>query len=91
MESECLDLDWLFDGDSLSSMRVNQLTYTEPEVVRRVYLLAEAVARLLEAAGIFYWTSGGTTLGIVRLVIGTPKWIQEFVENNFYFLDRSVK
>ena len=68
MDPECLGLDRLFDSeDGGYYMRVNELTYTDPEVVGRVYLLARAVNRLLEQAGIFYWTSGGTTLGIVRL------------------------
>ncbi len=66
MEPECLGLDWLFDGSGAECMRVNPLTYTEREVVGRVYSLARAVGRLLDQADIFYWTSGGTTLGIVR-------------------------
>ncbi len=74
MDGECLGLDWLFQRDDESAgggggwyMRVNSLTYTDPQVVRRVYGLALAVDRLLQQADIFYWTTGGTTLGIVRL------------------------
>ena len=33
---------------------------------RRVYSLGRKVGRLLSGEGVFYWTSGGTTLGIVR-------------------------
>ena len=66
MDAECLGLDWLFERDESCYMRVNPLAYTDQVVVRRVYSLALALDRLLEAAAIFYWTSGGTTLGILR-------------------------
>jgi hypothetical protein len=69
MDPECLGLDRLFESGEDGAgyyMRVNLLTYTEPQVVARVYALASAVSQLLEKAGVFYWTSGGTTLGIVR-------------------------
>ena len=60
--------EWLFDDDHPDSyfMPVNTLTYTEPHVVRRVYALGRVIARILREAGLCYWTSGGTTLGIVR-------------------------
>ncbi len=48
------------------SMPVNQLQYTCPETVRRVYALARSLSRILREAGLRYWTSGGTTLGILR-------------------------
>ncbi len=47
-------------------MPVNRLSYTDSQTVRRVYDLARVLARLFEAAGLRYWTSGGTTLGILR-------------------------
>lgn len=59
---------WLWDDDDPGSysMPVNRLSYTSGETVRRVYALARGLARVLEAAGLRYWTSGGTTLGILR-------------------------
>ena len=58
----------MLDDDHPGSyfMRFNTLRYTEPAVVRRVYQLARAVAAVLETAGLTYWTTGGTTLGLVR-------------------------
>jgi hypothetical protein len=47
-------------------MPVNQLQYTCAETVRRVYALARSLSRILREAGLRYWTSGGTTLGILR-------------------------
>ncbi len=47
-------------------MPVNQLQYTCAETVRRVYALARSLSRILGVAGLRYWTSGGTTLGILR-------------------------
>lgn len=70
MSSDDEDLfpDWLFDSGQPESyfMPLNALTYTEPEVVRRVYALGRTVSSVFRAAGLTYWTSGGTTLGIVR-------------------------
>ena len=62
------DLDWLFDDDHPDSyfMPVNSLKLTEARVVRRVYQLARTVARVFREAALTYWSSGGTTLGIVR-------------------------
>ena len=34
------------------------------------YQLGRVLARVLEEAGVNYWTSGGTTLGIVRYQAG---------------------
>ena len=67
-EDGALVPEWMFDDDHPGSyfMRVNTLRYTEPAVVRRVYQLARAVAAVLETAGLTYWTTGGTTLGLVR-------------------------
>lgn len=47
-------------------MPVNRLVYTDGETVRRVYRLAASLAAILQAARLRYWTSGGTTLGILR-------------------------
>ena len=59
--------DWMFDTDSDSYfMPLNELTFTEPEVVRRVYALGRTISSVLKEAGLTYWSSGGTTLGIVR-------------------------
>ena len=62
------DLDWLFDDDHPDSyfMPVNSLKLTEARVVRRVYQLARTVAQVFREAALTYWSSGGTTLGIVR-------------------------
>jgi len=59
---------WLFDNDDPKSfvVPVNPLTYTDPTTVRRVYSLARRIADCFSRFGLFYWTSGGTTLGIVR-------------------------
>ena len=62
------DLDWLFDDDHPESyfMPVNSLQFTEARVVKRVYELARTVARVVREAAPADWSSGGTTLGIVR-------------------------
>ena len=39
---------------------------TDAKTVRRVYALARDVTSALDALGVHYWTSGGTTLGAVR-------------------------
>ena len=58
---------WMFDTDSENYfMPLNELTFTEPEVVRRVYALGRTISSVLKEAGLTYWSSGGTTLGIVR-------------------------
>ena len=60
-------LEALFQPETAAS-RVEraELRLTDSQTVRRVYLLAGLVARLLAEADISHWTSGGTTLGIVR-------------------------
>jgi len=60
-------LEALFQPETAAS-RVEraELRLTDSQTVRRVYLLAGLVARLLAEADITHWTSGGTTLGIVR-------------------------
>ncbi len=60
--------NWLYDEDDPRNyfMPVNELKYTDELTVRRVYSLARLVSSLLEKIGLFYWTTGGTSLGIVR-------------------------
>ena len=60
--------DWLFDDDHPDSyyMPINELRYTETKVVKRVYALARVIAGVFREAGLKYWSSGGTTLRIVR-------------------------
>ena len=45
---------------------MNELTLTPSYLVRRIYHLGRTLSAALEQAGIRYWTSGGTTLGLVR-------------------------
>jgi len=47
-------------------MPVNTLHYTDELTVRRVYALGRTISDLFDKFGLFYWTTGGTTLGIVR-------------------------
>jgi hypothetical protein len=54
------------------SMPVNRLKYTSSETVRRVYALARVLAKVFQEAGLKFWTTGGTTLGIVRLGLLCP-------------------
>ena len=66
--SDNLFPDWLFDDDHPDSyfMPINTLKFTEPRVVKRVYALGRVIAQVFKEAGLEYWSSGGTTLGIVR-------------------------
>ena len=69
MDSEGEDaLAWLYgDGDSAAyEMAVNTLKYTDEKTVRRVYALGRALATVFRDAGLLYWSSSGTTLGIMR-------------------------
>ena len=60
-------LDWLYgDNDADYGMTVNTLKYTDERTVRRVYALGRTLARVMGEVGLLYWTSSGTTLGIVR-------------------------
>ena len=60
--------DWLFDDEHPDSyfMPVNHLKFTEERIVIRAYALGRTIAKVLKEASLLYWTSGGTTLGIVR-------------------------
>ena len=66
-EEEDGGLEALFQQETAASRVVRaELRLTDSQTVRRVYLLAGLVERLLAQADITHWTSGGTTLGIVR-------------------------
>ena len=56
---------WLFEEGS-SCHPVNTMHYTEERTVRRVYALGRAVSQVLRDHGVLFWSTGGTTLGIVR-------------------------
>ena len=68
VETNELFPDWLFDDNHPDSyfMPINDLTYTEPTIVRRVYALGRTISKVFKDAGLTYWSSGGTTLGIIR-------------------------
>merc|ERR1712004_620681 len=57
--------EWMWDEER-SSLPVRQLVFTEEKVVVRVYALARALSSAFSQHGVPFWTSGGTTLGIVR-------------------------
>merc|ERR1719270_2236267 len=57
--------EWMWD-EKRSSLPVRQLVFTEEKVVVRVYALARALSSAFSQHGVPFWTSGGTTLGIVR-------------------------
>ena len=60
--------NWLFDYEAPESyfMPVNTLRFTDEPTVRRVYALGRTISTLFEQFGLLYWTTGGTSLGIVR-------------------------
>ena len=70
MDSEQTDElpNWLFDDEDPDSyfMPVNTLTYTDAQTVKRVYALAKKICDVFTRHSLFFWTTGGTTLGIVR-------------------------
>jgi len=57
--------EWMWDEEA-SVLPTRELSLTSEQVVRRVYHLARSLARVFHRHGVAYWTSGGTTLGIVR-------------------------
>ena len=67
-DEESLCPGWMFDSDHPDSyfMPLNELSFTRAEVVRRVYRLGRTISSVFTGAGLTYWSSGGTTLGIVR-------------------------
>jgi len=56
---------WMWDNETCS-LPVRHLEFTDEKVVVRVYALARAISSAFAQHGVLYWTSGGTTLGIVR-------------------------
>merc|ERR1719516_918163 len=58
-------LTWLFE-ESSSCYPLNTMEYTVERTVKRVYGLGRVVAKVLKDHKILFWSSGGTTLGIVR-------------------------
>ena len=60
--------NWLFDDEAPESyfMPVNTLRFTDELTVRRVYALGRTISTLFEQFELLYWTTGGTSLGIVR-------------------------
>jgi len=56
---------WMWD-ESSSQLPENVLSLTEEKVVVRLYNLARDLSSILERHNITFWTSGGSTLGIVR-------------------------
>jgi len=58
-------IPWLFEKCS-SSYPQNSLKFTDEVTVKRVYALGRVISKILNNAGMTYWTSGGTTLGIIR-------------------------
>lgn len=69
-DDEELFPSWVFHVDTTqtpeSPQRRNTLRFTDELTVRRIYELGRTLSRVLEEEGLFYWTSGGTTLGLVR-------------------------
>ena len=63
--------EWFFNIEETESLPekflgTNFLQYTSSTVVIKIYLLGRALGNVFEKHGLKYWTSGGTTLGIVR-------------------------
>ena len=62
---------WLFsNNNNIEVKKTNknhcEPSFTDPVTVARVYALARDVTSALDACGVRYWTSGGTTLGALR-------------------------
>jgi len=60
--------DWLWGGEDPAnvSMPVRELVFTEEKTVRRIYNLGRVISKLFTEANLTFWTSSGTTLGMVR-------------------------
>ena len=66
--------DWLYnEEDTTNSHHVvrplpdtDQIPFTNPCIVRRVYQLAKTLHDVFTSCELHYWTSGGTTLGCIR-------------------------
>jgi len=61
-------LEWLFEDEDPNgyAMAVNTLKYTDKKTVRRVYALGRTIASVFKESGLLYWSSSGTTLGMIR-------------------------
>lgn len=68
VKSEEMVPDWIWGGEDPAnvSMPVKELVFTEEKTVRRIYSLGRMISRLFTKANLTFWTSSGTTLGIVR-------------------------
>ena len=66
-ESESV-LSWLYEDEDSDDyeMTVNTLKYTDEKTVRRVYALGRTMASVFKDSGLMYWSSSGTTLGMIR-------------------------
>ena len=53
---------------SVSQATLSGPRYTDPQTVRRLYELGRRMSEVFSSSGdgLLYWTTGGTTLGIVR-------------------------
>jgi len=56
----------LFENFRQTRVLKNALSYTPKDVVVKVYKIARILSNFLRKHDITFWTSGGTTLGIVR-------------------------
>ncbi|XP_065657584.1 uncharacterized protein RP689 [Hydra vulgaris] len=69
MQDDDFGFHFIFDEqntDILYQRPINTFKLTDPVLVRRIYLLGRTIRSVFDKNGIFYWTSGGTTLGLVR-------------------------
>ena len=63
---------WIFDVPEIPASQMkrdkneNGLKYTQPMVVKRVYHLGRILSQVFDQWKLHYWTSGGTTLGVIR-------------------------
>ena len=64
--------DWFFEAENSqkesqsATSKINELNYTDPDTVVKVYALGRVLSQVFEKHGLKYWTSGGTTLGLLR-------------------------
>jgi hypothetical protein len=63
--------DWLFQVPEIPNnlncySRKNTLKFTNETTVKRVYALGRILSKVFHDFDLNYWTSGGTTLGLVR-------------------------
>ena len=63
--------NWIFEETNDQKMRKklkdpNALEITDQTTVKRVYALGRILSQVFQEFQCHYWTSGGTTLGIMR-------------------------